>query len=163
MTEGKSLPFDWQKHYVPDRSVDCFPACIAMCALYWASQFPDLAIPTDKNYWRVNFIDKYKATTPRGSSIKRIYESISALTEKEGIQTEKDKSLKLKIEAYNPANIRYIKRFLELQPPFPVIIIYDRSLSLTNVEGGYHAVIFHSVDLKKERVLIIDPTRSEEH
>jgi hypothetical protein len=71
----KSLPFNWEKFFVPSKT-ECFLACFAMSARYWASYFPELNLPTDLETWKefaaTSFVE-YRGTSISARAIKRAW------------------------------------------------------------------------------------------
>lgn len=148
------FPFNWKEHFVPDRAVDCLPACIAMTARYWGNLQPELNIPTELETWR-KFVSNQKGMTMRGSSLTRIMDNLNKTMKKKPSEL-------LKIIPLNLTNIESTIQFLSHQPSIPLILIFDRSYMITNNEGGYHACLLYGIDYKKEKkVALIDPNLTD--
>lgn len=149
------LPFDWQRCFVPDQAADCMPACIAMAARYWQTQRPELNFPTDLNDWK-KFIAEQKGMTSRGTSIARLTENLNKIIPNtSGLPT-------LKIDALTIINVESTVEFLKHNPPLPLILIFDRSYTITNIEGGYHASLLYAIDYERQKkIYLIDPSSIE--
>lgn len=144
------FPFDWKEYFVPDKAVDCLPACIAMAARYWGKLNPNSNIPTDLDSWR-SFVSSQKGMTMRGSSLTRVMDNLTKTVHKKPSES-------LKLVPLNLTNVESTIQFLSHQPAIPLILIFDRSYMITNNEGGYHACLLYGIDYKKEKkVALIDP------
>ncbi len=146
------LPFEWDKCFVADHSTDCMPACIAMTARFWKTIRPDLPFSEDLDSWK-KFILEQSSMTSRGSSITRLVDNLRKIND----DTSRD--LTLNIVPLTLVNIESAEEFLKHSPPIPLIVVFDRSYTITNVEGGYHASLLYGIDYEKQKkVYLIDPS-----
>lgn len=146
------LPFDWDKCFVPDRSIDCMPACIAMAVRFWKTVRPELPFPSSLDDWK-KFISEQESMTSRGTSITRLVDNLRRLNS--NVQSE----ISLNIEPLTLINAESMEEFLKHDPPIPLIVVFDRSYTITNVEGGYHASLLYGIDYEKQKkVYLIDPS-----
>jgi hypothetical protein len=170
-----TFPFDFEKHFVQDVfTPDCLGACLAMCARYWRDLKPNLSYATDLAYWQ-RYLDFLKVSTPNGINTIKLTRALQKMIESEQQkkdQTDSELSVEpAQIEDTNspspliiqPCNFQRIEdalRFFNHNPPVPLILFYDESLSQTNEEGYGHAVLLHSFDtVVKENIYFIDPFR----
>lgn len=147
-----SLPFDWNKCFVPDKLTDCMPSCVAMACRYWKLLKPELPIPMDLEVWK-KFVSDLKGNTMRGTSVTRVMTNLAKI-----LQSNSDAE-NIVIKRHNMLNIEATIEFLKHDPPIPLIIIFDRAYMVTNNEGGYHACLLHGIDYQKEKKIgLIDPS-----
>lgn len=152
MTFKIKLPFDWDRCFVADRSIDCMPACIAMAVRFWKTIRPELPFPEDLDSWK-KFIAEQESMTSRGTSIKRLADNLRKINE------SPSEILTLTIDPLTLVNIESAEEFLKHNPPIPLIIVFDRSYTVTNNEGGYHASMLYGLDYEKQKkVYLIDPS-----
>lgn len=155
MSHKISLPFDWKSCFVPDQAADCIPACIAMAARYWSIQRPDLKIPNTLKDW-LHFVEDQKGMTSRGTSIARLTENLTKLVPSSSTNTN------LTIEPLTLINVESTIEFLKHNPPIPLILTFDRSYTITNIEGGYHASLLYAIDYERQKkIFLIDPSSVE--
>jgi hypothetical protein len=166
----KSLPFNWEKFFVPSKT-ECFLACFAMSARYWASYFPELNLPTDLETWK-----EFAATSfveYRGTSIREMIRKIpkkpteQTVSDNENlnldiIDSETKQLLELVIKTNTPKGLESLSPFFEVKPPIPQILAYDRLLMTHNIsESTGHAVLLHSIDFQKEKLFVVDPMKHQ--
>ncbi len=152
MTFKIKLPFHWDKCFVPDRSIDCMPACIAMAVRFWKTIRPDLPFPEDLDSWK-KFVSEQSSMTSRGTSITRLVDNLRKINSDSSIE------LTLDIVPFTLVNIESAEEFLKHDPPIPLIVVFDRSYTITNVEGGYHASLLYGIDYEKQKkVYLVDPS-----
>ena len=85
-----SLPFDFDKHFVPDTSSpDCLGACFASCARYWKDLRPDLKLATTLEYWN-KFLEKANTVSPKGISTLKLMANLGKPGEDEQLFQETD-------------------------------------------------------------------------
>lgn len=170
-----TFPFSFEKHFVPDvETPDCLGACFAMCARYWRESKPSLSYATDLAYWQ-RYLSKLNVSTPNGINTIKLVKTLQKVIEME--QKEKDQANQelatespemdellepspLSIRPCNFSRIEDALAFFLHNPPIPLVLFYDQSVSQTNEEGGGHAVLLHSFDtVVKENIYFIDPFR----
>lgn len=168
------LPFDWDI-FVPSESLDCFPCCCAMAARYWKRHKPDLPFPTDLETWMV-FAGYTAGVSQRGASIRRIFVNIPSKEIEPGLSTEEPTEIDLEvgkeeltkvekfglvIEQRTVKGVADLQCFLDASPPIPTILIVDVRFMEVNVVGPSHAVLLESIDLGKEKLFVIDPSKTK--
>jgi hypothetical protein len=145
------LPFDWNSHFVPEGdSEDCIPACLAMAGRYWKSVDKTLGIPSKLDDWMA-FLDSLHVTSHRGTNLVMLKSALRKI--------KKDDGVGLSIRMIQPQKLADVTKFLEEKIPIPVILCYDRSLAINNVEGPNHASLLYSIDLVKEQIKVVDPSQ----
>src|SRR5579875_1356649 len=80
MSQVKSLPFIWDRHFVKGESGDCVPSCVSMAALYWKDRMPELPLPSDPEEWK-RFVKRTSDVSYRGTSLRRLMRNMPTTPE----------------------------------------------------------------------------------
>lgn len=143
------FPFDFDKYFTSEEdSADCVPACVSMCAKYWNDKIPSLKLPTKSDMWK-QYFEKLHLHSFRGTNVGLVNNALKKLNPKNKIH--------LKADLIYPKHLNDLTKLFELDTPFPVILTYDKRMVLNNAHGATHASLFHSMDLQKDQVYVIDP------
>ncbi len=144
-----AFPFDFNKYFTPEEnSADCVPACVSMCAKYWNKKIPSLQVPTKNEEWK-QYFEKLGLHNFRGTNVGLINNALKKLNPKSKIH--------LKADLIYPKHLTDLTKLFELDPPFPVILTYDKRMVLSKARGTTHASLFHSISIQKDQVYVIDP------
>lgn len=105
-------------------------------------------LPAEIKDWKP-FFDKLRVTSPRGINITLLKQAVNRLTPRSKVG--------LKFRVMYLKHISDVVPLFQLNPAYPVIVVFDKGVALNRVIGGNHAVLLHSIDVIKERIRYIDP------
>ncbi len=150
-----SLSFVWRRDFVYGKPGLCFKACAVMACKYWDRYHPEFELPLSFEDLADSAGASYFSNT--GLSV----EALRKAFQKESIQELDGERIKMGLDAEIKTleSINDLYPFLEQDPPFFVVMAFDKSFSEKGIPSDSHAVVLHSIDYKAQKIYVIDPVK----
>ena len=149
------LPFVWNRDFVYGEPGECFNACAVMGCKYWTKFRPDLDLPLTLHDLKERCGQSY--LSKNGLSL----EALRRALQKKEISDLDGERIKIGIDAeiMTLMNIEDLYPFFANDPPFFLILSFDKSYSERGLTQDPHAVVLSSIDYTREKINIIDPIK----
>lgn len=155
-TRTPALPFVWKRDFVYGKPGLCFQACAVMACRYWGHRFPQFELPLSLE--DLEEYTGYSYYSKAGLSLDALRRALHKDEVKE-LDGERIK-VGLEAEIMTLEKIDDLCPFLAQDPPFFVVLAFDKGFAERGIQSDSHAVVLHSIDYVARKIFVIDPVKS---